>query len=120
MSEKVSVTAQIPLEYWRGEDVPGVVYQNVPIEPEHTDELVMAIRSDDGGDDPRERVVDGRPQVHLAGTPRALEAFGRYLIALARLETLDPDVHEHFEDVQNDDGGTVHLIVHRTGQFGSR
>lgn len=113
MSQRKSITAEIALEYWRGEEVEGQVYRNAPVEPAHTDELTVAIRSDDGTADAREPVVPGRPQVHLAGTPRALEAFGRYLIALARLETIDPDVHEHFEDVRNDDGGTVHLIVRR-------
>ncbi|MGH7719325.1 MAG: Imm32 family immunity protein [Gemmatimonadaceae bacterium] len=113
MSERVRVTTEIPLDYWSGQDTPGVVYQNAPVDPEHTDELVVAVRSDDSDTDPQERVVTGRPQIHFAGTPRALEAFGRYLIALARLQTLDPDIHQHFEDVQNDDGGTVHLIVHR-------
>jgi len=115
MNKRVHIVAEIPLEYWRGEEKPGVTYRNAEVDPEYTAELVFAIRSDDSDADPREQVMKDRPQVHVAGTPRALEAFGCYLIALARLETLDPDVHDHFEDVQNDDGGTIHLIVHRVG-----
>jgi len=111
MSDKISVAAQISLEYWVGQDVAGVVYENMPVDPVYTNELALAIRSDDGDGDPRRPVTLGRPQVHLAGTSRALEELGRYLIGLARLQTLDPDVHDHFEDVQNEDGGTVHLVI---------
>lgn len=117
MSERVSVPANLTLEYWSGDDIPGKVYESMPVEPEHTDELMLALRSDEERDfqDPRTPLLADRPQVHLAGSPRALEAFGRYLIALARLQTDDEDPHEHFEEVQNADGGTVHLIVHRSG-----
>ncbi|MBX6331320.1 MAG: hypothetical protein IRY91_05675 [Gemmatimonadaceae bacterium] len=115
MSKRVAVPTNVVLEYWQGRDLPGVVYENTPVDPEHTDELTIALRSDEPDDtsDPRTPLFLGRPQVHFAGTPRALEAFGRYLIALARLETADPNPHEHFEDVQNADGGTIHLIVRR-------
>ena len=116
MSERLSIAAALTLEYWSGRDVPDQQYQSMPVEPEHTNELVVALRSDEEDDsrDPRAPLFDGRPQVHLAGSPRALEALGLYLIALARLATEDPDPHEHFEDVQNGDGGTVHLIIHRS------
>jgi hypothetical protein len=113
MSERVDVPTQVLLQYWRGKDEPGRLYQNAPVEPEFTEELIIALRHDDGEGDPRAPLIDGAAQVHLSGTPRALESFGRYLIALARLETADPDPHEHFEEVQNADGGNVHLIVHR-------
>lgn len=121
MSERVRNRIQLDLEYHHGVDVPGKVYVNAPVEPQHTDELTLAVRSDNEEDleqDPRAPAILGRPQIHLAGSPRALEEFGRYLIALARLESADPDPHEHFEDVQNADGGTVHLIVHRSGLRG--
>lgn len=114
MSERISLPTEIILEYWKGEDVPGRIYSNAPVDPDFTGELTVAVRSDDDDTDPRTPLFSGRPQVHFAGTPRALEAFGRYLIALARLQTADSDPQEHFEDVQNADGGTTHLIVHRT------
>ena len=115
MSQRTAVTTAITLEYWVGNDIPGVSYENAPVEPEFVDEITIALRSDDAAIvDPRTPLYGGRPQVHLVGTTRALEAFGKYLIALARLETADPDPHEHFESVRNADGGTVHLIVHRT------
>jgi hypothetical protein len=114
MTKRVQVRAEVELEYWTGTDIPGQRYLNMPVDPDFTNELEVAIRFDDLEADPRVRIQgDRRPQVNLVGSPRALEAFGRYLIALARLDSADPDPHEHFEDVRNADGGTVHLIVHR-------
>lgn len=113
MNGKISIPAHVSLEYWTESGLSGGTDQGMPVDPDHTNELVIAVRSDDGDGDPRASVLAGTPQIHLAGTSRALEALGRYLIALARLQSHDPDLHEHFEDVQNDDGGTVHLIVRR-------
>jgi hypothetical protein len=116
MSERMTTNAQIPLEYWVGVEEAGVLYQNAPVDPEYIDEIVIGLRSDEEDAHPQAPLLGGRPQVHLAGTPRALEALGRYLISLARLQTLDQEFHEHFEDVQNDDGGTVHFIVRRLAE----
>lgn len=114
MTNRVRVPTEVELEYYAGTDVPGKTYVNMPVDPDFTEELTLTIRLDDLDADPRVDVLGGRrPQINLAGTPRALEALGRYLIALARLNTADPDPHEHFEDVRNSDGGTVHLIVRR-------
>ena len=113
MSKKVQVTSKLPLEYWTDHDEAGTVIKTQPVEPDHTNELLIAIRADEGDDDPRARVLTLRPQIHFAGSPRALEAFGRYLIGVARMKNDSPYWHEHFEDVQNDDGGTLHLIVRR-------
>ena len=113
MHDKISISATIRLDYWSGADAVGILQQVLPVEPCFTDELIIAVRSDEDDGDPRRRVLDGRPQIHVAGTPRALEEMGRYLISLARLDSAETDVHEHFEDVQNDDGGNIHLIVRR-------
>jgi len=114
MTHRLKVAAELELEYYAGTDVPGKRYASMPVDAEFTEELTVSIRVDDPEADPRVDPLGGRrPQVNLVGTPRALEALGKYLIALARLRTVDPDPHEHFEDVRNADGGTVHLIVHR-------
>jgi len=113
--DRVRVATELELEYYTGTDIPGKQYVNTPVDPEFTEELTLTIRPDELDGDPRVDVLGGRrPQVNLVGTARALEALGKYLIALARLNTADPDPHEHFEDLRNADGGTVHLIVHRT------
>jgi hypothetical protein len=115
MTKRVKVPAEVTLEYWSGKDIPGRKYVNFPVDPEFTAELTLSI-SDDSEADPRVRVLGGRrPQVNFEGTPRALEAFGKYLIALARVNTANPNLHMHFEDVRDAYGDTAHLIVRRVG-----
>lgn len=113
MSDQIRIPVEIELEYWGSNDGERTTRISMPVAPRHSDELLIALRSDETEDDPRRPLTQDRPQVHFAGTPRALEEFGRYLIALARLPSNDSDLHEHFEGVQNDEGGTVHLIVRR-------
>jgi hypothetical protein len=116
---KISQPAQIELEYYSGEpndpDIHSSERWMVP--PDFTNELRLAVYPDD------DRVFKsseldklGRLQIEISGTPRAYEAFGRYLIALARLETSDDNPHDHFEDVEFAAGGTAHLIVRRRKQ----
>jgi hypothetical protein len=109
----IRVPVEVELVYHGGKDIPGRVYRHTPVDPQFTAELTLTIRFDDVADPRLDPLGGRRPQVDFAGTPRALEAFGTYLIAMARLETTDPSPHTHFEEVQNFDGGTVHLIVRR-------
>lgn len=118
MNKRKRETVTFELEYWSGPESENR-YTNMPVPPRYTAELVIGVRTNTGGP-AQERVIKGRPQVHFAGSPRALEAFGKYLIALANVRTRDPAPHDHFESVRNDDGGTVHLIVHRMPPLRSR
>lgn len=111
MSKKKLVKVEVDLEYWVGEEVAGSVYRNAPVDPIHTNELVIGFRT--ASDLRRLGAEAERPQVHLVGTPRALEAFAKYLLGVARLQTLDPDFHDHVDDIRNDEGGTVDLIIRR-------
>ncbi len=115
MKKRVIERTEITLAYSGGKDEPERgIFRNFPIDPEFTSELMIAIASDD--DPVRVRWDAGRhgkPQVHLGGTPRALEELGRYLIALARLDTRDREPSTSLDDVQNADGGTVRLIPRR-------
>lgn len=116
MTKRIS-RVEIALVYSDGKDEPEKgIFRNVPIDPEFTSELVIAIAGDE---DPARVRWDiqryGRPQVHLAGTARALDALGRYLIALARLETKDPEPSASLDDVRNADGGTVRFLPRRLG-----
>ena len=115
MSDPIKRSVKITLLYSGGRDEPKKgIFRNFPIDPKFTSELVIAIASDD---DPALVRWDvkrhGRPQVHLAGTARALEELGRYLIALALLDSEDPEPSASLEDVRNADGGTVRLIPRR-------
>jgi hypothetical protein len=105
---------EISLQYSGGKDEPEKrVFRNFPIDPAFSSELVIAIASDnDPGGVRWDSSSHGRPQVHLAGSARALEELGRYLIALARLETKDPDPSTSLE-VSNADGGTARLLPRR-------
>jgi hypothetical protein len=108
----------VTLSYVAGEEDPERgIFGRRPLDPEFTDELGVAVYPDDGTTGVPEFLRSTPLQVQLSGTPRALEALGTYLIALARLETADPNPHEHFEDVRNvHAGGTLHLIVRRGAQ----
>lgn len=111
MSESVN-RVSIDLRYSGGKDDPEHgIYRNIPIEPDHTSELSVAIRSIGDG-----AGVPGNPQqlqVHLIGTARALESLGCFLVALARLSTTDPEPYGSLDDVQNVDGGTLRLLPRR-------
>lgn len=114
---KVNVPTQIVLEYHQAdtaaESSPSEMWM---ADPKYTNELHIDIYADDDSAGvPAALQALGRLQIEFAGSPRALEAFGSYLIGLARLKTADRDPHDHFEDVGSALGGTAHLIVRRKG-----
>lgn len=116
MTRRNDDRVEIVLAYTGGEDEPERgVFRNYPVEPRHTDELVVAIRSEEDpiANVPYNAALHGAPQVHLAGSPRALEEFGKFLIALARLKTADPEPSLSLDDVINADGGTLRLLPRR-------
>jgi hypothetical protein len=109
--------ATIELRYNTGEEEPERgIYRNQATEPEAGPELLIAVHQLTEPDD----VLPGNPfqrQVHLVGTPAGLEALGTYLIALARLQTSDPEPHGHLDDVHAADGGTISLIPRRVARL---
>lgn len=112
MTEKVR--AEIDLLYTGGEDRPAKgIFRNQVVEPKYTDELTIAVRSNVNMPQAWPGDNAHQPQVHLAGSARALEELGRYLIALARLNTRDPEPFGSLDDVHNADGGTVRLLPRR-------
>lgn len=114
MSDQVTQSAVVELVYSGGKDEPGrSIFRNHPVQPAFTNELLVAVRSNA---DPSQHIdLDefGGVQVHVAGTPRVLEELGRYLIALARLQTADPEPYGSFDDVKYADGGTMRLLPRR-------
>ena len=115
MNDVVEKSATVTLAYVDGEeDAARGIFGRRPLDPEFTDEIGVAVYPDDESTAITGLLRSTPLQVQLSGSPRALEALGTYLIALARLETADPNPHEHFEDVRNvHAGGTLHLIVRR-------
>jgi hypothetical protein len=115
MTEPVQQNKTVRLRYRTGPDDParGIFYTR-PYEPEFTTELRVGAYLEDREPDPLPELLrTARLQIELAGTPRALESLGTYLIALAHLQTADPSPHEHIEDLRSEHGGAVHLIVRR-------
>lgn len=115
MTDFAQQPVQLTLSYYTGVDDPvRGIFATRPVDPEYTSELQIGVYVDDESSGFPTELNEKRLQVQLAGTSKALEALGTYLIALARLESPDPDPHEHFEDVADERGGTLHLIVRRT------
>lgn len=114
MSEPQKITQTVVLEYTRGADEPAKgIFRRFPVSPRFADELVLGIAGEDDPARVRWDAAQGPPQVHLAGTPRAFEELGTFLIALARLQTQDPAPSTSLSDVRFDQGGHARLIVHR-------
>jgi hypothetical protein len=91
------------------------------VRPALGEELMIAIR-----DHPEWEHEAGEPvypdnpsqlQIHLVGTARALEALGTYLIALARLDTENPEPSPSLDDVHHADGGTIRLLPRRVQEL---
>lgn len=118
-TRRVSKTVRLRLDYYVGEDEPARgVYRNAVVWPKYTRELLIAIRNDAEpfSDKPFDAQTDP-PQVHLVGTARALEELGRYLVALGRLKTADPEPYGWFDDVRNADGGRARLLPRRVSSL---
>lgn len=64
---------------------------------------------------PGEDTVEASFQVNLYGNSAGYRELGRYLLALAELDTsTDPEYHEHFDDLRSEDGRThFHVIVRK-------
>ena len=120
MSEHIRVPIQIELEYYHQPSSHPNVVNTWLVDPKFTDELQLAVYEDDDTLGVSTAIKQlGRLQVELAGSPRALEELGRFLIAMARMETDDPNIHDHFDDVQDADRETAHFIVRRLSEEGA-
>jgi hypothetical protein len=82
-------------------------------EPQHLNELTIGVNDRELFDFEKDRFVPtGDLQVQISGSRRALYEFGRYLVALSKLETEDPDYHDHFDGPRlPDDTRGCELIV---------
>lgn len=117
MTDTLHTPIEVTLSYFQGEDDPErQIFATRPVDPEFTSELQIDVHIDDDSVGTPSALQGKQLQVEFAGSARALEAFGTYLLALARLQSSDPDPHEHFEDVQDATGHPLHLIVRRTGR----
>ena len=114
MTREVHRPIELTLSYVMGrDDLAQGVFESRPLDPAYTGELTISVYTESRERDDLPADRDSRLQVQFGGSARALEAFGTYLVALALLQTPDPEPHEHFEDVLGENGESVHLIVRR-------
>ncbi len=110
------IVEKIPIEIVRYEGVEDAAtgrFEGGVEEPSFLDELEVQIADDSAYDAATDALSPtGRVQLHLRGSRRAYFELGRYLVALSRHQTADPDPHDHLEAPRNSAGGTLHLIVH--------
>jgi hypothetical protein len=57
----------------------------------------------------------GTLQINVWGTAADYRELGRHLLAIAELDTtVDPDFHQHYDELRSDDGQTrLHLILRK-------
>ena len=117
---ETSKEVTIRLHYETGRDEPERgIYRNQAIEPNEGGDLLIGYTQCAEPDD----VFPENPyqrQVHLVGTAASLEALGTYLIALARLESAEPEVSGSFDEVRFDAGGTIRLLPRRVRELPAR
>ena len=94
----------------------GMFRGGVP-DPELSDRFGFNMLPDDGGPaaSPGLEPHAGSLQVNIWGTGADFRELGRYLLAIAELDTtVDPGFHQHHEDLRTEDGRTtVQLIVRK-------
>lgn len=69
-----------------------------------------------------EDTVDGSFQINLYGTSAGYRELGRFLLALAELDTsVDEGFHSHFDDVRSKDGRThLNIILRKRDRASQR
>ena len=111
--KRITHTVEIALDYMSGRDEPAKgIFRNHPVQPEIDERLLIAVRGFNG-----QGTKGIQPQVHLVGTASALEELGKYLIALARVETADPEPYGSFDNVRDADGGMLRLLPRRVASL---
>ena len=114
-TKKKQVMVHLPLDYRVGRDEPARgIYRNSVEPPNHTAELIVKITpAAETFPSTEDSDLDLRTQVHIVGSSRALEELGRYLVALARLETADPEPYGSLDHIQDGNGGTLRVLPRR-------
>lgn len=112
MNKGKAVEATIILRYSGGADEPERrVFRNYPLLPDLGSDLMISVTELDEASENLENPF--QVQVHIVGTSRGLEELGTYLVALARLESNDPEPYGSFDDIPLSGGGTIRLLPRR-------
>jgi hypothetical protein len=105
---------EVELEYLAGRDEPKRgIFRSGVADPKFMDELWLDVGDDQVYDEATDNLVsNGKLQINLGGSRRALASLGKYLLALSEFQTEDPAYHDHFDDICDSTGRiAVHLIL---------
>lgn len=112
MNKRRTEEATITLRYSGGDDEPERrVFRNYPLLPTLGTDLMISVSELDEASGDLENPF--QLQVHIVGTSKGLEELGTYLIALARLDSSDPEPYGSFDDIPLAGGGTIRLLPRR-------
>lgn len=95
------------------EEEKGIYYGGI-VEPE-IDNLVIDVIDGERYDlEKDEFIKNGKQEIHIFGSKKAIRELGEYLIALTEYETSDPSYHDHFDDILNSHGEKkVDVIIYK-------
>lgn len=104
---------EIQLEYLVGKSNPNKgVYEGGVCEPRYLNELMIDIQNEEIFDFEKDAFIELENRIiHFSGSRRAFKELGRYLIALSKYETEDPDYHDHFDEVGSINSESKNKIV---------
>ena len=83
----------------------GKVFYGGVKEPKYQKELIFDIEDDEDFDFQLDKwVKNGKRNLYITGSNRALKQLGVYLINLSMYKTTDPDYHDHIDDILDSQG----------------
>jgi hypothetical protein len=100
-----------------GSFVGGVVEPE--IEKDIAFRILQEVQDENGcyGPNHNDQGLKGNFQINIYGNSKGFTELGKYFLALAELDaSLDPDYHEHLDEITSLDGNTkVNLIIRKEG-----
>jgi hypothetical protein len=118
--KQIQKKLELTLTYLNGQNKPEEGYFEGGVkDPDFLKELLLWVEDEEIFNfDKNTFVKTGNQQVNLCGTKRALFELGRYLIALSKYETKNPNYHDHFDEINYPEGKSPSaLIVHAHNRY---
>ncbi|MEZ4699786.1 MAG: hypothetical protein R2834_05615 [Rhodothermales bacterium] len=112
--KKIVKEELLTLEYMQGRSRPEDGYFEGGVAgPQHLEQLGVCVQKELRLNMVTDEMEEtGAMQVSISGNRDVLFNLGRYLVAVARLDTEDPDYHDHFDSLKHVNGcAPCRLIV---------
>lgn len=104
---KKSFEKKIKFEYYADESIPEEwFFKGGPVSPDAFDNLLIHSYLD-----------NDNFQIHIKWSKQSLENLWKYLINLANYQTIDPDHHTHFDNLDNIKWNTELIIHHPDSEW---